>query len=49
MKYAEERKEAILKKLLAPHIRSVVDVSREEGISGLRPFNYAKQHRAVAS
>jgi len=32
MKYSEERKEAILKKLLAPHNRSVVEVSREEGI-----------------
>jgi transposase len=30
--YSAERKESVLKKLLAPNNRSVVEVSREEGI-----------------
>ena len=32
MKYSAERREAILKKLLAPHNRTVSDLAREEGI-----------------
>ena len=45
MKYSEERKEAILKKLLAPHNRSVVEVSREEGISEATIYNWRKAAR----
>tara|TARA_R110000868_G_scaffold34671_4_gene125068 strand:- start:6366 stop:6530 length:165 start_codon:yes stop_codon:yes gene_type:complete len=33
-RYSLERREAVLKKLLPPHNRSVPEVSREEGISG---------------
>jgi hypothetical protein len=32
-RYSIERREAVLKKLLPPHNRSVPEVSREEGIS----------------
>ena len=32
-RFSEERKSAVLKKLLPPHNRSVPDVAREEGIS----------------
>jgi transposase-like protein len=33
MKYSDERREAILKKLLPPHNRMVAAVAKEEGIS----------------
>lgn len=33
MKYSQERKEAVLKKMLPPHNRSIRELSREEGIS----------------
>ncbi|WP_024906078.1 transposase [Robbsia andropogonis] len=45
MKYSEEHKEAILKKLLAPHNRSVGDVSREEGVSEATIYNRRKAAR----
>ena len=32
-RYSQERKEAILKKLLPPHNLTVVEVAREEGIA----------------
>jgi transposase-like protein len=33
MKYLQERKEAVLRKMLPPHNRSIRELSREEGIS----------------
>jgi hypothetical protein len=36
MKYSEERREAILRKLLPPENRSVAEVAAEEGISSPR-------------
>ncbi|MCJ8288112.1 hypothetical protein [Halomonas sp.] len=36
MKYSDERREAILKKLLPPHNRTVAEVAQEEGISVAR-------------
>jgi len=40
--YPEERKEAVLKKLLPPHSKSVLEVSREEGISEATLYNWRK-------
>lgn len=45
-RYSDERREAILKKLLPPHNRSVPDVSREEGVSEQTLYNWLKQCRS---
>ena len=42
-RYSEERKAAVLKKLLPPHNRSVPQVAREEGISEPTLYNWRKQ------
>ncbi len=39
-KYPEERKEAVLKKLLPPHNKSVAVVAKEEGISEQTLYNW---------
>jgi len=41
--YSEERKAAVLKKLLPPHNRSVVEVAQEEGISDATLYNWRTQ------
>ncbi|MBS4154944.1 transposase, partial [Cobetia sp. MC34] len=40
MKYSDERREAILKKLLPPHNRTVAEVAQEEGISAATLYNW---------
>lgn len=45
MKYSEERKEAILKQLLAPHNRTVVEVAKAEGISEATIYNWRNAAR----
>ena len=44
-RYSEERKAAILKKLLPPHNRSVTSVATEEGISNATLYSWLKQCR----
>ena len=44
-RYSEERKSAILKKLLPPQNRTVVAVATEEGISDATLYNWLKQGR----
>ena len=44
-RYSEERKSAILKKLLPPQNRTVVAVAAEEGISEATLYNWLKQCR----
>lgn len=44
-RYSEERKAAILKKLLPPHNRSVASVATEEGISNATLYSWLKQCR----
>ena len=46
LRYTEERKEAVLKKLLPPINRSVAAVSREEGISGATLYHWRNQAKA---
>lgn len=46
MKYSEERKEAVLKKLLPPHNRTVAQLAEEEGISTASLYNWRKQARS---
>ncbi|MGF1715309.1 transposase, partial [Photobacterium chitinilyticum] len=48
-RYSQERKEAILKKLLPPHSRSVAAVAKEEGISDATLYNWRKQLRESGS
>ncbi len=43
--YSEERKAAVLKKLLPPLNRSVPDVAKEEGISEQTLYNWRRQLR----
>ena len=42
-RYSEERKAAVLKKLLPPYNRPIPDVAREEGISTGTLYNWRKQ------
>lgn len=44
MKYSDERREAILKKLLPPHNRTVAEVAQEEGISAATLYTWRKKH-----
>jgi len=47
MKYSDERREAILKKLLPPHNRMVAAVAKEEGISAATLYSWRKPARQV--
>jgi len=44
-RYSQERKEAILKKLLPPYSRSVAEIAKEEGISDATLYYWRKQLR----
>ena len=44
-RYSQERKAAVLKKLLPPHNRTVVSVASEEGIADVTLYNWLKQCR----
>ena len=46
MGYPKERKEAVLKKMLPPHNKTIPEISREEGISEGTLFNWRKAARA---
>ncbi len=45
-RYSEERKEAILRKLLPPENMSVAEVSRQEGISRITLYAWRNQVKA---
>lgn len=45
MRYSEERKEAVLKKLLSPNNTSVTKLAEEEGISSATLFNWRNASR----
>nr|WP_019591437.1 transposase [Thioalkalivibrio sp. ALE20] len=45
MKYSDERKEAVLKKLLPPHNRTVAQLADEEGISAATLYNWRRKAR----
>ena len=45
MGYPAERKEAVLKKMLPPHNRSIPDLADEEGISEATLYNWRKEAR----
>lgn len=45
MKYTEERREAVLKKLLPPHNRPITSLAEEEGISTATLYNWRKAAR----
>ena len=46
MRYSAERKEAVLKKMLPPHNRSIREIAAEEGISEATLYNWRKAARA---
>lgn len=45
MEYSKERKEAVLKKMVPPHNRSIVELAREEGISEATLYMWRRQAR----
>ena len=45
MKYTDERREAVLRKLLPPHNRTIASLAEEEGISTATLYNWRKQAR----
>ena len=45
MRYSPERREAVLKKMLAPHNRSIRELAQEEGISEPTLYNWRKEAR----
>jgi transposase-like protein len=45
MQYSPERKEAVLRKMMPPHNRSIKQLAQEEGISEATLFNWRKQAR----
>lgn len=45
MQYSEERKEAVLAKMMPPHNRTVADVAKEEGISTATLYNWRRDAR----
>jgi len=46
MRYSSERKEAVLKKMLPPHNRSIREIAEEEGISEATLYNWRRAARA---
>lgn len=46
MKYPQERKEAVLKKMLPPHNKSIPEIAKEEAISEATLYNWRKAARA---
>lgn len=45
MGYPAERKEAILKKMLAPHNKTILELAKEEGVSEGTLYNWRKAAR----
>ena len=45
MKYSPERKEAVLKKMMPPHNRSIQQLAKEEGISEATLYNWRNEAR----
>ena len=45
-RYSEERKASVLKKLLPPQNRSVLQVAAEEGISDVTLYSWLKQWKS---
>ncbi len=45
MRYTPERKEAVLRKMLPPHTRSIPELAEEEGISEATLYNWRKADR----
>ena len=45
MRYSKERKEAVLKKMMPPHNRSIVDLGRDENISEATLYIWRRQAR----
>ena len=45
MKYSQERKEAVLRKMMPPHNRSIRQLAKEEGISEPTLYNWRNEAR----
>ncbi|TKB23700.1 hypothetical protein FCL47_21145 [Desulfopila sp. IMCC35006] len=49
MRYSPERKEAVLKKMMPPHNRSISQLASEEGISEATLYNWRNEPEQKAS
>ena len=45
MRYPQERKEAVLKKMLPPHNKTIKELAEENGISDVTLYNWRKTAR----
>jgi transposase-like protein len=45
VKYSDERKEAVLRKMLPPYHRPLKDLAKEEGISEVTLYQWRKEAR----
>jgi transposase-like protein len=45
MRYPKERKEAVLRKMMPPHNRSLVELAKESGISEATLYNWRREAR----
>jgi transposase-like protein len=45
MRYSPERKESVLRKMMAPHNRTIKELAREEGISEATMYNWRQEAR----
>ncbi|MFH1981122.1 MAG: transposase [Pseudomonadota bacterium] len=45
MQYSKERKDAVLKKMMPPHNRSILELAKEEGISEATLYIWRRQAR----
>ena len=45
MRYSPERKEAVLRKMMPPHNRTIKELAKEERISEATLYNWRKQAR----
>ena len=45
MRYSKERKEAVLRKMMPPQNRSIVELAKEEGIAEATLYNWRREAR----
>ena len=45
MRYSRKRKEAVLKKMMAPNNRAIKELARDEGISEVTLYKWRKEAR----
>jgi transposase-like protein len=49
MQYSAGRKEAVLRKMLPPHNRSIPEIAKQEGISEPTLYNWCKEGNLIVA